>query len=151
MIHFWSKKFYQFQPILLLDLKLARIGYFQFLYRRYTYKVVPTYWLALTLDPCPWEINQYFILELHHVLFTLQPNKIGVIVEQNKRCRVKNTFILYKMVDVRIHSWSCPSSRTLLSTTSFQTKFYHNIPLIWNRYGIDSIMESWIVIGSLST
>jgi len=51
---------------------------------------------------------------------------------------------LYKMVDVRlrIHIGSRPSSRTLLSTTSFQTKFYHNIPLIWNPYGIDSIMES---------
>lgn len=35
-----------------------------------------------------------------------------------------------KMVDVKIHNGPCPSSRTLLSTTSFQTKFYHNIPLI---------------------
>ena len=52
-----------------------------------------------------------------------------------------------KMVDVKIHNGSCPSSRTLLSTTSFQTKFYHNIPLIWDPYGIDSIIESWIVIG----
>jgi len=50
------------------------------------------------------------------------------------------------MVDVKIHSRSCPSSRTLLSTTSFQTKFYHNIPLIYlefnlisNRDGIDLI------------
>lgn len=49
-----------------------------------------------------------------------------------------------------IHNGSCPSSRTLLSTTSFQTKFYHNIPRICNQYGIDSIMESWIVIGSIS-
>ncbi|KMS97977.1 hypothetical protein BVRB_4g096970 [Beta vulgaris subsp. vulgaris] len=37
---------------------------------------------------------------------------------------------------------SCPLSRTLLSTTSFQTKFYHNIPQFWNQYGVDSIMES---------
>lgn len=46
---------------------------FRFLYRRYTYEVVPIYWLALTLDPCPWEMNQSFLfrLELHHGLFTL--------------------------------------------------------------------------------
>lgn len=50
------------------------------------------------------------------------------------------------MVGVRIHRWSCLSSRALLFTTSFQTKFYHNIPLVWNWYVIDSIMESWIVI-----
>lgn len=33
-----------------------------------------------------------------------------------------------KMADIRIkiHTGSCPSSRTLLSTTAFQTKFYHN-------------------------
>lgn len=37
-------------------------------------KFVSTYWLLLTLDPCPWEMNK-FLLELHHVLFTLQPNK----------------------------------------------------------------------------
>lgn len=48
---------------------------FRFLYRRYIYEVVAIYWLALTLDPCPWEMNQYFLLELHHGLFTLQPNK----------------------------------------------------------------------------
>ena len=90
-------------------------------------------------------MNQYFLLELHHVLFTLQPNKkMGVLVEQDKGCRAKSTFIpiQYKMVDVRVHSGSCPSSRTLLSTTSFQTKFYHNISLVLNRYVIDSIMES---------
>lgn len=109
---------------------------------------------SLTLDPCPWEMNQYFLLELHHGLFTLQPDKKrGVIVEQNKRCRAKSIFIpiLYKMVDVRIHNGSCLSSRTLLSTTSFQTKFYHNISLIWSQYWIDSIMESWIIIGSVGT
>jgi len=37
---------------------------------------------------------------------------------------------------------SCLSSRTLLFTTSFQTKFYHNIPLAWIYYVIDSIMKS---------
>nr|AKI31050.1 ribosomal protein S16 [Fragaria vesca subsp. bracteata] len=31
-----------------------------------------------------------------------------------------HSYIIYiKMVDVRLHSGSCPSSRTLLSTTSF--------------------------------
>lgn len=64
-------------PTIFLNWKFARIGSFQFLYRyrRYTYEVVPIYWLALTLDRCPWEINPYFLLELHHELFTLQPNK----------------------------------------------------------------------------
>ena len=135
-------------------LKLVRIKPFRFLYRRYTYEVVPTYWLTLTLDLCPWEMNQYFPFCPSSIMYYLQPQKVGVLVEQNKLCRAKSIFIsfFYKMADVRIHSRSCPSSRTLLSTTSFQTKFYHNIPLIWNRYyGIDSIMESWIVIGSIGT
>lgn len=73
-IHFWLKVFYKFKQIFFLDFKLAWIVSFR-LYRRYTYKVFPTSWLALTLDPCPREMNQYFLLELHHVLFTLQPNK----------------------------------------------------------------------------
>ena len=38
-------------------------------------KFVTTYWLVLTLDPCPCEMNKYFLLKLHHVLFTLHPNK----------------------------------------------------------------------------
>lgn len=37
---------------------------------------------------------------------------------------------------------SCLSSRTLLFTTSFQTKFYHNIPLVWSWHVIDSILKS---------
>ena len=76
VIHFWSKDFYQFQQIFLLDLKLARIGSFRFLYRRYTYEVVPTYWLVLTLDPCPekW-INTFYSSSIMYYLFTLQPNK----------------------------------------------------------------------------
>ena len=127
---------------------------FRFLYRRYTYEVVPIYWLELTLDPCPWEMNQYFLLELHHGLFPFQPNK-----KKKERFEWNRTndveprapSFLYKMVDVRIHNGSCPSSRTLLSTTSFQTKFYHNIFLISSRYAIDSIIESWIIIGSVGT
>ena len=59
-IHFESKEFYQFQQNFLLNWKLARIGSFRFLYWWYTYEVVPIYWLALTLDPCPWKLNQYF-------------------------------------------------------------------------------------------
>lgn len=134
------------------DWKLARIGSFGFLYRRYTYEVVPIYWLALTLDLCSRETNQYFLLELHHVLFTLQPNKKeGFWWNRTNDVEPRAPSFLSKMVDVRIHNGSCPSSRTLLSTTSFQTKFYHNIPLIWNPYGNDSIMESWIVIGSVGT
>ena len=123
---------------------------FQFLYRRYTYEVVPIYWLVLTLDLCPWEMNQYFLLELHHGLFTLQPKEVSSKVNRND-VEPRAPSFLYKMVDVRIHNGSCVSSRTLLSTTSFQTKFYHNISIIWNRYGIDSIMESWIIIGSFGT
>lgn len=41
---------------------------FGFLHRRYPYEVGTTYWLALTLDPSLWEMNQKFMLELHHVL-----------------------------------------------------------------------------------
>lgn len=83
------------------------------------------------------------------IYITTQQKGGWVVVEQNNGCRAKSTFIPNKMAESYIHSWSCPSSRTLLSTTSFQTKFYHNIPLVWNQYVIDSIMESWIVIGSV--
>lgn len=75
---------------------------------------------------------------------------INVGFEWNKGCRVKS-ILYYRMMDIKIHNGLCPSSRTLLFTTSFQTKFYHNIPRIWNRYAVDSIMESWIVIGSVKT
>lgn len=60
-----------------INLKLNRIGSFRFIYRKYTYEVVPIYWSILTLDSCPWEINQYFLLELHRVLFTSQHSKNG--------------------------------------------------------------------------
>lgn len=117
-----------------------RLEPFQFPYRRYTYEVVPIYWLALTLDPCPWEMNQYFLLELHHRLFTLQPppKKIKERFQWNRTTDVepRAPSFLYKVVGVKIHNGSCPSSRTLLSTISFQTKFYHNIFLIWSQYEI---------------
>lgn len=70
----WIEKVFAV-PTIFFNWKFARIGSFRFLYRRYTYEVVPIYWLALTLDRCSWEINKYFLLELHHELFTLQPNK----------------------------------------------------------------------------
>ena len=62
----------------------VQIESFKFLYRRYAYKVVPTYWLILTLDPYLWKRNESFLLELHRVLFTLthNPTKWGLRVEQ---------------------------------------------------------------------
>ena len=36
---------------------------------------------------------------------------------------------LYKMLVIKIHDGSCPSSHTLLSTASFQMKFHNNISL----------------------
>ena len=55
--------------------KLLESDPFDFYIKNILTKFVPTYWLVLTLDPCPWEMNKYFLLELHHVLFTLQRNK----------------------------------------------------------------------------
>lgn len=92
----WSKEFCQFQQALFLDLKLARMGSFPFLDWKYTYEVVPTYWLVLTLDSCSRKRNHYFLLELHHGLLTLQTNKTkneGSSVEQNKWCRAGSNFI----------------------------------------------------------
>lgn len=61
-ISFWISKLLQSDP-------------FDFYIENILTKFVPTYWLVLTLDPRPCEMNKYFLLELHHVLFTLQPNK----------------------------------------------------------------------------
>lgn len=111
------------------------------------------YWLALTLDPCPekW-INTFFSTRAPSwTIYITTQQKGEFLWNRTNNVEPRAPSFLYKMVDVRIHSGSCPSSRTLLSTTSFQTKFYHNIPLIWKRYGIDSIMESWIVIGLVDT
>ena len=108
--------------------------------------------LFIGTNPRPLPLRNESILSTRApscTIYITTQQKLLVLVEQNKGCRVKSTFIPNKMVDSYIHSWSCPSSRTLLSTTSFQTKFYHNIPLFWNQYVIDSIMESWIVIGSV--
>ena len=153
----WSKEFYQFQQTFLLNWKVSRIGPFKFMYRKYTYEAVPIYWLILTLDSCPWKINQYFLLELHPILYYIisyPPKKESYSGTEQMMSSQEHfhSYIIYKkMVDVRLHSGSCPSSRTLLSTTSFQTKFYHNIPLVWSRYVIDSIMEPWIVIVLVGT
>ena len=52
VIHFWSELVKLFRQIhFTFFFLLVRTWSFQFLYRRYTYEVVPTYWLALTLDP----------------------------------------------------------------------------------------------------
>ena len=63
VIHFESKKFDQLQQVSNLKTKLVEIGldpfdfYIIIIYRRYVYEVVPIDWLALTLDPCPPEMN----------------------------------------------------------------------------------------------
>lgn len=124
--------------------QIVRIWIFRFLNWRYIYKVGPAYWLALTLDSSPrydkWIITFYSSFIVYYLLNYLQPNKMGFLVEQNKPCRAKSILISIENGGCKNpHKWSLPSSRTLLSTTSFQTKFYHNIPLISNRDGIDSI------------
>lgn len=97
----------------------------------------------------------YFLLELH-------PVPISITIQQKMRILMYNRtndveprapplFYSIKKGGFLIHNRSCPSSRTLLSTTSFQTKFYHNIPWILNRYLVDSMMESWIVIAFAGT
>lgn len=48
-----------------------------FYIEKYAYEVIPTYWLALTLDSCPRERNQYFIFYSSSTLylFPLQSNR----------------------------------------------------------------------------
>lgn len=80
-------------------------------------------------------------LELHRVLFTLltnNPAKIRFGTNRTDYVEPRAFSLLWKMMDRQIHNRSCPSSRTLLSTTSFQTKFYHNIPLISLQNGIEN-------------
>lgn len=55
--------------------KLLESDPFDFYIENILTKFVPTYLLVLTLDPCSCEMTKYFLLELHHVLFTLQPTK----------------------------------------------------------------------------
>jgi len=63
------------------------------------------YWLSLTLDPCSWEMIQYFILELHHVLYfyyKLQPPKMkmGFLWNRTKNVEPRAPSSLSKMVDI---------------------------------------------------
>lgn len=82
IIFIFSKKSYQFQQkTFLWDLKLVLFWSFRFICQRYTYEVVPTYWLTLTLDPSlfPWEIAQYF--------FTRAPScTISITPQQKMQC-----------------------------------------------------------------
>lgn len=122
------------------------------------YEVGPAYWLILTLDPSlfAWEIAQYFVPRAPSWTSFIPPqqkikkNNAGSSGTEQRMSSQEHPLIREWWI-LRIHNGSCPSSRTLLSTTSFQTKFYHNIPQILNRYAIDSIMESWIVIGLFGT
>lgn len=89
------------------------------------------YWLALTLDPCPEKrMNTFFFTRASSCTIYITTQERFLWNRTNNDVERRAPSFLYKMVDVRIHSGSCLSSRTLLSTTSFQTKFYHNIPLI---------------------
>lgn len=73
VIHFTFNLIKRVLPIpTKLTFQFYRIGSFRFIYLKYTYEVVPIYWSILTLDSCPWEINQYVLLEIHRVLFTWQ-------------------------------------------------------------------------------
>ncbi len=97
----------------------------------------------------------YFLLELHPVPISITiQQKIRILMynrTNDVEPRAPPLFSSIKKGGFLIHNRSCPSSRTLLSTTSFQTKFYHNIPWILNRYLVDSMMESWIVIAFAGT
>lgn len=74
--------------------KLLESDPFDFYIENLLTKFFPTYWLVLTLDPCPWERNKYFILELHPVLVPLPPQKnLRILIEQKKKCRAKSPFI----------------------------------------------------------
>lgn len=144
VIHFESKNLNQFQQILLLNWKLARIGSFRFLYM---FDIFTKLFLQLIdINPRSLPPRNELILSIRAPACTIyNPTKnegFGCNRTNNVEPRAPLFLDKSKMVDVKIHNGSCPSSRTLLSTTSFQTKFYHNIPLIWNRYEIDSIMES---------
>ena len=96
-----------------LNWKLARIWSVRFLYRRYTYEVVPIYWLALTLDPCPHKKTNYSssIMDYFHY------NPTRVLVEQNKRCRAKSIFI-------PISNGGCKNPQRIVSFKS-HVAFYH--------------------------
>lgn len=71
---------------------------------------------------------KYFLL----FIIIYNPIQIKVLWNRTNDVEPRAFSFLEKMMDVRIHIWWCPSSRTLLSTTSFQTKFYHNIPQIFD-------------------
>lgn len=127
MIHFVSKKFDQ--QNVLLNWKLARSGFFRFLYRRYIYEVVQ--FIDFNPRSLPREMNTFFFTRASScTIYITTQQKERFLWNRTNDVERRAPSFLYKMVDVRIHSGSCLSSRTLLSTTSFQTKFYHNIPLI---------------------
>lgn len=75
---FFSKKSYQFQQkTFLWDLKLVLFWSFWFICQKYTYEVVPTYWMTLTLDSSlfPWEIAQYFITRAPSCTISITPQQ----------------------------------------------------------------------------
>lgn len=123
----WSKKFYQFQKIWLLNLKLAWIGSFRFIYGKYIYKyiyeVVPIYWLILTLDSCLREMNQYFLLELHHVRFTSTPQKKWEFY-WNRRNDVESRALSFLYNSCIIKNGGCKNPQRIVSFKS-HVAFYH--------------------------
>lgn len=55
-------------------LKFLELDPFDFYIKKYTYEVCSTLLIGINPRPLPLR-NKYFLLELHHVLFTLQLNK----------------------------------------------------------------------------
>lgn len=88
--------------------------------------------LLIGINPrsLPREMNTFFFTRASScTIYITTQQKERFLWNRTNDVERRAPSFLYKMVDV-IHSGSCLSSRTLLSTTSFQTKFYHNIPLI---------------------
>ena len=145
----WIQKVWSIATSFFLNCKLVWIGSFRFGYIiwKKIYLRSCSDWLALTLDSWPRKRTESFSTRAPSWTINNSPKRKGSYVKTMSRQEHLHHLLLdkWKMVDEKIHKGSYPSSHTLLSTTSFQTKFYHNIPLIWNW--IDSIVESWIVIG----
>lgn len=94
MIHFSSKEFYQFQQIVVLDFKIARIGFFQFIYRKYTYEVCYNLLIGINPRSLPLRNEQIPSTQAPSCpIYTTPQQKTRILVEQNKVCRAKSPFI----------------------------------------------------------
>jgi hypothetical protein len=122
-------------------------------YGRYIYEVVPIDWL-IGINPRSLPPRNEWILSTRAPSWTIYNPTKNEGFKYNRTNNVESRALSFldksKMVDVKIHNRSCPSSRTLLSTTSFQTKFYHNIPQhssnlepVWNWFNYGIMNSHW--------